>query len=282
MNRSHLKNSFLCLAALGTGLFTAPAQAQGTLYGVTYLSNQLIRVDATTGDGALIAPLAAPGTPEGLAFSGGSLYYFDTTGNALRQINPATGATLSTVNVGIANRVGEGGMAFGANGAAYLYTPLEAATFAPVNELYSFNPTTGAASLIGSTGVALEALTFSGGVLYGLGKADGNLYTVNPATASASLIGSVGIGVGSPVGALAAGPNGSLFASLDDALYTLNPATGVATLVDPLGSGAGIGFSSVSGLAFAPSAVPEPGAFGLLAGVVTCGGALTLRRKRRV
>ena len=281
MNRLHLKFSLACLAALVAA--GSAANAQGSLLGISASStqgNQLIRIDPATGVGTPLAPLGgAPGALEGVAVSGGNFYVYDTAANALRGFDTGTGALTSNLSLGISNRIGEGGVTFG-GGAGYLFTPLNAATFAPVNELYTFNPLTGASTLLGSTGgLSLSALTFANNTLYGLGKDDGLLYSLSATTGAPTLIGDTGVVLGSPIAALSAGPNGSLFGALNDALYTINPATGAAT---PIGDPAiGVGFSSISGLAFTPSAVPEPGAVGLFAGAMAFGGAFALRRRRK-
>ena len=281
MNRLHLKSSLACLAALGAAC--SSAFAQGSLLGISASStqgNQLISINPATGVGAPVAPLGgAPGALEGVAVSGGNYYAYDTAANVLDGFNTITGATTSSVSLGITGRIGEGGITFG-NGTGYLFTPLNAATFAPADELYSFNPLTGASTLIGNTGgVSFAALTYSNNTLYGLGKDDGLLYSLSTATGTPTLIGDTGVVLGSPIAGMSAGPGGSLFGALNDALYTINPATGAATAIgDP---NVGIGFSSISGLAFTPSAVPEPGAMGLLAGALAFGGAFALRRRRK-
>ena len=127
----------------------------------------------------------------------------------------------------------------------------------------------------------LEALAFGNGTLYGLGKLDGNLYTVNTTTGATTLVGNTGVSVGSPLGGLTFGPGGVLFASLDDKLYQLNAATGLATPINP-DPNVDTGFSSISGLAFAPAAVPEPGSIVLLGlGLGTIGVTALRARARR-
>ncbi len=100
-----------------------------------------------------------------------------------------------------------------------------------------------------------------------------------------TLVGNAGLSIGSPVGALTFGTNGTLYATFDDALYSLSTTTGAATAIgDP---NVGTGFASISGLAFSnnnlpinPSAVPEPASALLLAAGLGLLGARQLRRRR--
>ena len=261
-----------------------PASAQ-TFYGVTYIDDQLISINAATGLGTQIGALTPGASPSGLAFSGGSLYTFDTTSDRLLQINTSTGATLASLDIGVNNAFGEGGLAFNGAGQGFLSSPLDN-SFNATNALYQFTPGGGPATLVGATSDSLAGLTFgAGGVLYGLGKGDGNLYTINPANAASTLVGNIGVGPDpnggvpslSPISALTFS-GGGLFASINDQLYSLNAVTGKATLVAPGAGRTGIGFSSVSGIVGAP--VPEAStvvSFGVL---LALGGVFVLRRRK--
>ena len=268
---------FLLAAVLYTSLSLVPAAAQ-TLYGVTLFGNELVSIDATTGVGSLVGPLSTTQTPYGIGSFGNNLYTYDSTANLIRQINPTTGGTVGSFNVGLPAVLGEGDLAFRqSDGAGFLATALDPATLNPVNDLYRFNIGTGTSTLVGSTSDTLTGLAFDGnGVLFGLGKGDGNLYIIDPNTAATTLVGNAGIAVGSPIGALTFAPNGVLYANLDDALYTLDPTTGLATAVDPTNV-LGIGFSSVSGIT---AVVPEPSAVVLMASLLVP-GVFALRRRRK-
>jgi hypothetical protein len=120
------------------------------------------------------------------------------------------------------------------------------------------NPTTGATTLIGPTGVGpLSGLAWEGfhEVMYGVtGCAEtygpSVLVTIDISTGAATEVGPTGVSLGS----LEWGPNGNLYAggSRRDGgnLYEIDPHTGTATLVGPTG------FDSVTGLAFAQFPVP--------------------------
>jgi hypothetical protein len=101
-------------------------------------------------------------------------------------------------------------------------------------------------------------------VLFGLTLDGSQLYTVDPATGNASLLGSTGIATPRCcLGGLSFRSDGTLFADLGDSdpagnstLYTINTSTGAATSIGD------IGFASISGIAFldngVPPATPEP------------------------
>lgn len=273
--RTHRRAVAACLAAAAVALSSAPSRAD-FLYGVTFLKNELIAVDTTTGVGSLVGPLTGNVAPFGLANSGNRIFTFDSTADVIRQINTATGGTLATFNVGIGPVLGQGGLAFQNANVGFLTSALDPVTLNPANDLYRFDIAAGTSALVGHTAPTLEALAFSpDGKLYGLGKLDGNLYLVNPANAATTLVGNTGVAVGNPTGGLTFGFNGVLYATLDDKLYTLNLATGAATPVgssDPLDD---TGFSSISGL----SAVPEPSAV-LLLGLGVTAVCVAGRRRR--
>ncbi len=283
-----MKAPFRTLAAgvaVAFGLLTATASRADFAFGVTFLGNQLITIDTTTGAGTLVGPLSTPISPFGLSDVGGKLYTFDSNADVIRQLNPSTGGTLASFNIGVGPVLGQGGLAFQNSTVGFLTSALDPTTLAPVNNLFRFDISTGMSTLVAHTADTLEALAFApGGTLYGLGKNDGNLFTIDTTTGAMMLVGNVGVTVGSPTGGLAFGPDGSLFATLDDVLYKLNLTTGAATLVNPDTTGNVVtdaGFSSISGLAFGPAAVPEPSSI-VLCGVfaAVAGGYRMVRRPR--
>lgn len=257
------------LLALVAGLSATPASAQDSLYGVTFLDNQLITVDPATGLGTQVGPLGGGNVqPFGLASADGQLYTFDSVAGNVLRIDPATGSTLASTSVGLPAVLGQGGFALQAGGVGFLTSSLDPTTLDPINALYRFDLGAGTSSLVANTPAPLEALAFDpSGTLFGLGKLDGNLYRFTDlATGALTLVGNVGVDVGSPVGALTFDAGGTLFATLDDKLYTLDPTTAAATPVGSSDPNDMVGFSSISGLAFAPAAavVPEPSSVLLL------------------
>lgn len=69
------------------------------------------------------------------------------------------------------------------------------------------------------------------GTLYGVGQGDAMLYTINQTNGAATPVGSFGVANNSPIGAIAFGPNGILYVNIDDRLYTVDKTTGAATPV---------------------------------------------------
>lgn len=277
------------LAALLASFFATPTRAD--LYGVTFLGNELVNIDPTTGVGNSVGPIGSTNS-FGLAAVNNQLYTFDSSVDKIRQIDPATGAATSTTDIGLqpGALVGQGGLAFQSSTVGFLTSALNPTTLAPENDLYRFDLSTGTTTLVAKTTDTIEALAFrSDGTLFGLAKslggpADGNLFTIDPTTGAETLVGNVGIPVGSPIGALAFDPNGQLFATLDDKLYTLSTTTGAATAIgnsDPTVSD--VGFSSISGLAFvtaAPVAVPEPSSVVMVGTGVVALGLVSWKRAK--
>ncbi len=268
------------------GLAAGPTRAD-MAYGVTLIGNQLIAVDTATGAGALVGPLTGNVAPFGLAGFNNQLYTFDSTADVIRQISTTSGATLNSYNINVGSVLGQGGLAFQTSTVGYLTTALDPATFNPANNLYRFDLATGSTTLISQTADTLASIAFAAnGTFYGLGKLDGNLYRIDSTSGAMDLVGNVGVAIGSPVGALTFGTNGTLYATLDDALYTLNLTTGLATAIgDP---NVGTGFASISGLAFSTStlpsvggAVPEPASVVLLLAGVAAPVGLHFARKLR-
>ena len=260
---------------LGT-LFLA-TESRAAFFGITYSGNQLISIDQTTGLGTLVGPLSNGMTGLDLAASGGNLYTFDQINDKVRQLDPLTGSTLATIDVGIVTG-GEGGFAMRADGTGFLSSTLGA-----VGTLWRFDINAPSSSLVTlSNGLApsMDGLAFdSAGVLYGLnqGASDGGnkLYTIDQSTGATTLVGALGVG-NSAVGGLAFAPDGTLYATLSDLnpttakLYKLDTSDGTASFVGNLA------FDSVSGITFL-SPVPEPGTWMLL--LAGCFTVLAMRRR---
>ena len=119
------------------------------------------------------------------------------------------------------------------------------------SNLYQVDTSTGAATVIGSTGVtSLGGLAAAAdGTIYAYTSSA--LYTVNPGTGAATLVGP--LGVSAPEGGLAIQPGtGTLFGVRsvqgDDTLLAIDRASGAATIVGLLGDAG----RDTSGIAFRP------------------------------
>ena len=231
------------------------------LYGITF-GNQLISIDTTTGAGTLVGPLSTAMAPLGLATTGGRLYTYDQNADRLVELNPATGATLNIINVGVPNLTGEGGLAFRSDGVGFLNF-----TSGATSTLYRFTTAPASAVLVGNTGgvAGIDGLAFSpADVLFALGQQPtNNLYTEDQGSGALALVGATGVASTTSLGGLDF-LGSTLYAAISNSLYTLDTISGAATLIGAIGSANG----DISGLAFLDvngAPVPEPGALALLA-----------------
>ena len=91
-----------CACAAVAILFTLAAGSARAdqLFGITR-NNQLITIDPATAVGTLVGNLSTNMIPPGLAFRGTKLYTYDQNAQKLQQLDPATAATLATIDLGI-------------------------------------------------------------------------------------------------------------------------------------------------------------------------------------
>jgi hypothetical protein len=172
-------------------------------------------------------------------------------------------------------------LAFAANGTLYGYVK----TGTPGESLFTINTATGAASLVGGSGIGStsgDGLAMStAGTLYFAGKgATGALYTLNTSTGAATA-GPTFSGAplsNSQIKALSFDSAGTLYGIdlqpvtfLAD-LITIDPTSGVITTIGATPNG-------LTSLAFQATAVPEPGSLVL---VGAAGLAWLLRRGRSI
>ena len=245
----------VCVLAL-LSLFPSLALSAPVLYGVTF-GNQLITINTTTGAGTLVGNLSSNMSAYGLgATSTNQLYAYDQNADLLRELNPATAATVNSINLGLGDLIGEGGIDFRSDNVGFLYS----VSGPDSSALYSFITAAGSGALVGHPNAFLDGLAFStSNVLFALGQTpDDDLFTVNQTTGALTLIGATGVVGANFVGGLDF-IGSTLYAAINDSLYTINPTTGAATLVGP------IGFAQVSGLASLDvAAAPEPATLALL------------------
>ncbi len=226
-------------------------------------------IDLTTGSFSLLGNSGQ--TLAGMAVAGGELFAsaYHTALGTLFTVDPANG-TLTTlgnsdVNIDDFGSTTSGLYAVGVNG-----------------NLYSFNATNGAATLIGPTGIGFgswRGLSTNSSTLY---FADGiDLYTLNTSTGAATLVGDMGGGV--EIGALLA-EGGVLYGGEEVPslqIDTLDPATGLATSGPPLAGATGHFYAlAPNPIPTSPPPVPEPATFGVL-GVGIVSLAMLRRGKAR-
>jgi outer membrane protein assembly factor BamB len=253
------------------------------LYGITF-SNQLISINTTTGTGTLVGNLDTSMSAYGLASSDGNLYAFDQVAERIQQIDPATGHTLATFNIGVSNLVGEGDLAFRSDGTGFI----ETAGGPSGSGLLTFNLGAGTSSFLGASTI-MDGLDFnSSNTLYGMSQgitdSGSKLYTVNQSTGALTLVGALNTpsANGEILGGLTFGSDGTLYGELSDdsstsTLVKINPTTGQATVIG------NIGFTNVSGISFVNSSttpVPEPSSV-LLSGTCILGAIGLVRRRVR-
>ena len=129
-------------------------RADGTLFGWSEGSDELVRINTTTGVGSVVGPNALSTAGSGIAFSPqGELFFTGDDDNGdMNTINPATGAVVKTIPLvgGVGTRVnalafGPGNLLIGSG---------------QNNTLMRINILTGQVTLIGATVAAIVAIAF--------------------------------------------------------------------------------------------------------------------------
>lgn len=200
-------------------------------------------------------------TPAGLGEIGSTLFTADYEGTGLYTVNTLTGAITPISSLGL-NGIGFNTLGSTATGLYALDNSFN---------LYSINPATGVATLIGATGAALGVVSGSYGFSLSTGSStlyfedDYDLYSINTTTGQGTLMGqsgAPGIGFNSLVS-----ENGTLYGVESsttlpyNTLYTIDTSTGVGTLGETLNPDV-----AVASWGMAPAfAVPEPTPLALLA-----------------
>jgi hypothetical protein len=255
VNRSIKKvRLFVVLVLMLNLMFTCFVRA-GFLYAITF-DEELLSINPATGAGTLVGMLDTSMNGLGLSSRGHKIYTFDQNADRLRRLDPATGQTLRTIDIGIIT-MGEGSIAFRGDGIGFMTRSMSSTGI-----LWSFDPEIPSSTLVGAMDICFDGLGFNAdGLLYGISQTSCDLYIIDQTNADVTLIGSTGITSQTFLGGLTFSSDGTLYAVLNDALYTLNPDTGTANLIGP------IGYDNVSGLT---ATAPVPGA------VLLCGLGVVL------
>jgi hypothetical protein len=207
--------AFACTALLG--LSGGAGLAADNLAYVFTSTDQFGVVDLNTGAFTQFSNTGQQ--PAGMGMAGGSLYVATYDYSALYKVNPANG------NITL---VGHSGITYCNLGSTL--SGLYAVDTG--GNLYSVNPSTAAATSIGSTGQScvgnsLGMSTNSNSLYFAV---DSNLYTLNTSTGLATLVGPMGVsGLGSMMF-----EGGLLYAGVtqpSSQIYTLNTSTGAGTPV---------------------------------------------------
>ena len=118
----------------------------------------------------------------GLSDRGGALYTFDQTADVVRQLDPNSGATLNTIDVGIST-IGEGAIAFRSDGAGFMSRSSGA-----TGDLWSIDVMSGTSMSIGGLTVSMDGMDFnSSDVLYGISQSTAALYTIDQGTGAGAI-----------------------------------------------------------------------------------------------
>jgi len=250
-----------------------------TLYGIEFSSGTgFYWVNQSTGALTLIGNTGNGATGDLTSNLTDTIWTPDMVNDALLTVNPTTGAISSTVAI------------HAATGAP---VPIVSLAWDPVTKvlygntsvgfggttddaLYSIDPTTGDANLIGTIGFnTVYALGFdNNGTLYGVSNDRGALITVDTSTGAGSLVNTIQL---SAVYDLAFRPEDNTMFVADSgtsSLWTMDPTNGNATLVGPYG-----GSPNVVGLAFL--SVPEPSSLMLLCSGLLGVTGFTRRKMKR-
>lgn len=242
----------VCLAMMFS-LITSGIVRADFMYAITFdpesISEELISIDTSTGAGTLIGSLDSVMWGFGLSDRGTNIYTFDQITDSIVQLDPSTGGTLATIDIGVIDIEGEGSIAFRSDGMGFLCS-----SAGLTGQLWNFDiivPSSTAITSYGGLNPSMDGLDFNGsGVLYGLSQGGTNLYTINQTTGATTLVGSTSLQL-AYLGGLTFTSDGTLYAVINDSLYTINAGTGAATLVGA------IGYDNISGLT---AVVPLPGA----------------------
>lgn len=206
-------------------------------------------IDLNSGNFALLGISSIPTYMlAGLGVAGGKLYTAPFTGNTLYQVSPTNGA-VTAVGSGSVQYYGLGSTTSG----LYALGAYTSANNGPLFNLYSVDPSSGAATLVGPVGSvgpsSAWSLSTGSSTLYLTDNS--NLYSLDTNTGAATRISSPG--VTNLTSAALVYENGTLYAGVDscnppcnESVWTLNAASGAATYVaDASNTGLFRGFAPI-------------------------------------
>jgi hypothetical protein len=206
-----------------------------------------------------------------MGYNSGVLYGNDSNFSpnvGFYSVNASNAALTKIANISNGSTNGSGGIAAPIGGGTLYYLDHS-------DDLYTINPTTAAATMIGSTGIFVSGsfdLSFApNGQLYATNN--GDFYQINTSTGAATLLGSTGL----QVQALLPG-DGNLYGFSGLNMYSIDLSDGALTFIRTTPAAVGIFYDGTPVLT---SSTPEPGTLLMLgSGALAAAGAF--RRKLNV
>ncbi len=265
-----MQTAQILTAAIAGLLSLVSAAGASTLYGTDYnpgSGSSLYTVNTSTGALTHVGATGVTDIGDLTSNQVSTIWAVQLTTDDLLAINPASGVATGGLNItgtGLSDSDPIASIAWDPE-TGVLYGNTSTGYGAAADTLYSINPATGAATLIGRLGFSdVYALGFAqNGTLFGVEDADSlsTLFSINLTTGIGTEIGNTGL---QGIFDIASDPSGSGLYAADGntyTLYKLNTATAAPTQVGSYES-----VANVAGLAFlAPaSGTPEPSSIVLL------------------
>lgn len=211
----------------------------------------------------------------------GTVWGVDLTGNALVEIDPATGAATNVIPLSGDVITGEGSMTSLAFDpvSGTLYGNTSEGFGAPFDALYEIDPTTGNTTFVGRIGYSnVYALGFDqGGNLFGIADLTNELIGISTLTGNGSFIANMQVELAYDIASRPEDNEMFLVDSGTNFVYTMDTSngnlTGVGSYLPESGNLVGLAFSAVP--------APEPGVLVLLLTGLPVGHVLRRRAARR-
>lgn len=146
----------------------------------------------------------------------------------LYTINPATGVSAVVGPIGYAVT----GLAYNSS-TGVMYGSTSSNSPVASNSIITINLTSGAGTLVGSTGLSgpVADLAWSGSVMYGWSEGTDDLVTINLATGAGTIVSDSGVGTS---GDSMSFVGGVLYGALAGTWYSINTTTGIPTAIAPV------------------------------------------------